>query len=92
MYERVIFYLIFHQNSAGKGEKPLATPSQLVEKAKQNREMRILRQNHAHERSIEEPRVSPAAFGGHANYSRLMRSHDRMRTRHLSKSEIGHIG
>lgn len=71
----------------------MSTPSQLMEKAKQNREMRILlRENHAHEHSIEEPRVSPTAFGGHANYSRLMRNHDRMRTRHLSKSEIGHIG
>lgn len=66
----------------------LPSPSELIQKAQHARmlgKMHEARQTESF--GVEEP-VLPAqpAPTNHANYSRLMRSHDRIRTRHLSKN------
>lgn len=64
-------------------------PSELIHKVKRSREMRRFHVQVSEQRSTEgEMPLAPPMPTNHANYSRLMRSHDRMGSRHLSKREI----
>lgn len=64
----------------------METPGKLIQRAEENRRMR--RAYGGKTSGVRAEDASPARPlpAGHASYSRLMHSHDRMRTRHLSKN------
>lgn len=57
-------------------------PAKLVKQARMNRSSR--RAAPAATQMEEPRRISVQPASGHANYSALMRSHDRMNSRHIS--------
>ena len=63
------------------------SPSRLIRRAEERRRFRRM---HAHCNEETQEQLTPIArplSTNHASYSRLMRSHDRIRTRHLSQSD-----
>ena len=62
----------------------MATPSQLIRMAERNSRLRKLYRTRQTDR--EEELTAKPLPTRHAAYSSLMRSHDRMGTRHLSKN------
>lgn len=85
MYEMVIFCLKFNLISCTGGLNNMS-PSKLIRRAEESRRLRRV---YAHRNEETQVHLTPLARPlptNHASYSRLMRSHDRIRTRHLSKS------
>ena len=60
------------------------TPSELIRRAKRSQLYRNVRRIQPQAACEAVSRPLPTS---HASYTRLMQSHDRMRTRHLSKPE-----
>ena len=64
----------------------MARPSELIRRAEESRRFRRAQR---HKNEAAEGEIAPLARPlptNHSSYSRLMQSHDRIRTRHLSKS------
>lgn len=64
----------------------MATPSQLIRMAQERRRMKRRGQGIKSAPIREAEFMPPPMPTSHANYTKLMRSHDRMGSRHLSKS------
>ena len=64
----------------------MATPSQLIRRAEENRRIKKRKGSFSAMPTREAEPLPPPMPTSHANYTKLMRSHDRMGSRHLSRS------
>ena len=62
----------------------MSNPAELMRRAAQTRQRAAVRQPEAAKRPEPAAEPQPRPQARHANYSALMRSHDRVRTCHLS--------
>ena len=85
MYEMVIICLKFNRNFCLGGMK-MATPKELIRMAEERRRMKRVREGFAVMAAQDTAALPPPMPTRHANYTKLMRSHDRMGSRHLSQS------
>ena len=65
----------------------MSSPSELIRSAARNRIYRSIRTVQILPVTVETVPLARPQPTNHASYSRLMQSHDRIRTRHLSKTE-----